>query len=309
MKQLKSRQKLTKKSAKSGFTLVELSITMAFLAMLLISIAIVITNLITIYQKGLTVKAINSVGRSLTDNFIASINSAPSVDTTSLCESLVSGSANQATCKDDHANLFVFQATQDSRTGNQYNGVFCTGKYSYLWNTYYAESSAGNKLNLRYRDSSGHNHDIYAPRLIRIEDPTHRVCSAATDGYYNSNLSSSMTIDITTLAHKGAGNIENRIAPPESGFLTEFDLDLALYELTIFPISQDSVTLRTYMNGTFILATLRGNIDIQRTGDYCSTGGTTADGSQDTSNINDIGSEFNYCAINKFNFAARTAGV
>ena len=67
------------------------------------------------------------------------------------------------------------------------------------------------------------------------------------------------------------------------------------------------------MSGTFILATLRGDIDIMRSGDYCSLGTQFEDKNGnmvgDTSSLNNLGSEFNYCAINKFNFAARTAGV
>ena len=53
--------KLTHRT-QSGFTMVELSITLAFLALLLISIAVITTNIIAIYQKGMTLKAVNSVG-------------------------------------------------------------------------------------------------------------------------------------------------------------------------------------------------------------------------------------------------------
>ena len=85
--------------------------------------------------------------------------------------------------------------------------------------------------------------------------------------------------------------------------LDAFDLDLWLYDLSIYNIAQDPMTLRTYIPGSFILATQKGNIDIMRSGDYCQADETT------TMNISSIGSDFNYCAINKFNFAARTAGV
>ena len=93
----------------------------------------------------------------------------------------------------------------------------------------------------------------------------------------------------------------NRIARPTDSYLNAFDLDLLLYELTIQPLSQDSITLRTYMTGNFILATARGGIDITASGDYCQN--------SETSSLDNLGAEFNYCAINKFNFAARTAGV
>lgn len=292
---------------KAGFTMVELSITMAFIAVLLISIAIITTNIMTIYQKGMTIKAVNSVGRGLIEELTSSINAAPSVDTTSLCNSLAS--SDPSACKADNAFKYVFQANY-ATDGKQYNGVFCTGYYSYIWNTYYGVDS-NHTLNLRYlpqNSSLSEARTVEAPRLLRVEDRTYRVCSAVMqDNAYTSTLTSNATIDITELA--GNTNVKNPIPEPQSGMLNEFDLDLMLYEFTIFPISQDAVTLRTYMSGTFILATLRGDVDITRSGDYCSLAGTTEDGESDTSSLNNLGAEFNYCAINKFNFAARTAGV
>lgn len=292
------------KSTRTGFTMVELSITLAFLALLLISIAVITTNIIAIYQKGMTIKAVNSVGRGLIEELTTAINTAPSVDTTSLCNSLAGSDA--ATCRADHAFKYVFQATYN-RDGQQYNGVFCTGHYSYIWNTYYGVES-NHTLNLRYLATDGTTPTISAPRLLRVEDRTYRVCSAVmADNSYSSTLTSNATIDITRLA--GNTNVSNPIPEPQTGMLNEFDLDLMLYEFTIFPISQDAVTLRTYMSGTFILATLRGDVDITRSGDFCSLGGTAEDGTGDTSSLGNLGAEYNYCAINKFNFAARTAGV
>lgn len=301
--------------AKSGFTMVELMLAMAFVAVLLITIAIVTTNIITIYQKGLTLKAVNSVGRGLIDEMTSSINTAPSVDTTSLCHSLVDGDANVSRCVKNHAFDYIFHASTNSN-GEQLNGIFCTGYYSYVWNTYYGLRDK-QTLTLRYRDKNNNNVEVKDTRLLKIKDSTYRVCSAVMNSDYTSQFTSNMTIDITTLAHSRPTDehpLWNVIQdPPQEGMLNQFDLDLALYEFTVFPISQDSVTLRTYMSGTFILATFRGNVDIMRSGDYCSPGGTyvDADGNTvtDTSSLGNLGSKFNYCAINKFNFAARTAGV
>lgn len=298
--------------AKAGFTMVELSITLAFIAALLITIAIITNNIVTIYQKGMTIKAVNSVGRGLIDELTAAINTAPSVDTTSLCNSLASGDVDA--CIKDHAFKYIFQANKNSTTNEQYNGVFCTGYYSYIWNTHY--STPGTSLKLKYLPAgSDVTVTVDIPRLMRIEDRNYRVCSAVTANNYTSTLHPNATIDITELAHSTEHNpLPNPTKPPVEGMLTEFDLDLTLYEFTVFPISQDSVTLRTYMAGTFILATLRGNVDIMRTGDYCSLGVQLDTDDEDnpigdTASIGDMGSEFNYCAINKFNFAARTAGV
>lgn len=307
------RQKIYTKT-KSGFTMVELSLTLAFIGVLLITIAIITSNIVSIYQKGMTIKAVNSVGRGLIDEFTSAINTAPSVDTTSLCNSLAPN--NVDACINDHAFGYIFHASQNEDTGEQYNGIFCTGYYSYIWNTYYSETSEqSHALKLRYLNFAGDVVTTEAPRLMRVEDRNYRVCSAVMNNDYTSNFSSNMTIDITTLTHSTADiPLRNPTPTPTEGMLNAFDLNLTLYEFTIFPISQDSVTLRTYMSGTFILATLRGNVDIMRSGDYCSLGtqiDVEDDGEPigDTSSINNLGSEFNYCAINKFNFAARTAGV
>lgn len=311
-------KKLTE-STKKGFTLVELSIALAFIGALLISIAMILINILAIYQKGLTLKSVDSVGRGLIDELTSAINTAPSVDTTSLCNSLANYDAESiAKCEKDHAFSYIFHASQNER-GEQYNGIFCTGFYSYIWNTVYAENSGSNTLRLRYRDMSGNIITTDASRLMRVEDKNYRVCSAVMDanGKYDSIFSSDMIIDITSLARTG-GTLPYYTNPPVEGMLEDFntskemsDLGLALYEFTVFPISQDSVTLRTYMSGTFILATMRGGVDIMRSGDYCSphmVDEITGE-ADDSGNILTLGAEFNYCAINKFNFAARTAGI
>lgn len=312
MKHLKQPQQ-----SKSGFTMVEFSLATAFISLLLIGISVIASNIITIYQKGLAVKAVGSVGRGLVEEFTTAINSAPSVDTASLCSSHVSGASEDA-CKKDNANNFIFQHKLGRRvapgnetdTSVQFGGVFCTGNYSYVWNTYYGTENGGSPLSLVYYDSTN-----YSPasrestklsdfRMIRVKDSSYRVCSAVTNSNYTSNINNVAEIDITHLAN----GRENVIDTPEQGFLNSFDLDLQLYELTMFPISQDQVTLRTFMSGTFILATERGNVNIERSGDYCDVNHLDQD-QETTTALSDLGSEFTYCSINKFNFAARTAGM
>lgn len=313
------------KKVKSGFTIIEVSLTMAVIGALLITIAIIISNVMTIYQKGLTVKAVNNVGRNLIDELTSAINSAPSVDTTSLCGSYAT--ENVDACKNNNAFKFVYQSrNQEDRENNtliQNAGVFCTGNYSYIWNTYYGLQN-NQTISLKYYGTDGNSHEIPVTdadgkrlTLIRFEDKNYRACSYPLSKSYVSNLTSSgdnnYEIDVSRLAN----NTLNPIPEPQRNFLEDFDLPLLLYELTIFPISQDEVTLRSFFSGTFILATERGNVSITRSGDYCdldnrdvTNGVVGAESSGDgAGNIFDLGSNFNYCAINKFNFAARTAGV
>lgn len=321
----KKKQRTTNKQAtlaatKSGFTMIEFSIATAFIAVLLISIAIVTSNIITIYQKGLTLKAVNSVGRGLIDEFNSTINAAPAVDVDSLCDShLKNDNAARSICRADHADKFIFQhrfgnrqaPSNESNGEVQMNGIFCTGKYSYIWNTYYADEAkekghSNSVVKIKYRDLGGQPQTLEDFRMARIEDPTYRVCSAVTTDEYQTPWSSGTAdneIDITKLANGTSNNIKT----PEQGFLNSFDLDLWLYELTMFPISQDDFTYRTFMSGTFILATERGNINLARSTEYCDVNHLADD--ETATDLLNIGSEFNYCAINKFNFAARTAGM
>lgn len=318
--------KLSLHSTKAGFTIIELTLTMSFVAVLLITIAIVTTNIVTIYQKGLALKAVNSVGRSLIDELTTAISSAPAMDINRLCQAYTKSTDEtyMKNCLNDDGQLYVYQeytgpakaSLKLERAGNvQYGGVFCTGRYSYVWNTYYGLQS-NRTISVKYHDrDSGSNVTLVGERLLRFEDSNHRLCTAATDLEYKSSLVpgavGTLTIDMTQKVSSGA-MVDYPIPAPTGGILNEFDLDLVLYELTLFRRSQDNLAHRIFMAGSFILATERGNVDITRSGDYCNTNDRNRYASadqEDSGNIFDIGAEYNYCAINKFNFASRTAGV
>ena len=292
---------------KAGFTIVEVTLAMAFIGALLLAIAMILTNILSLYQKGLVIKSVNSVGRGLVSELTTGINAAPSIDSTSLCNTLAS---NPAECLKNGAFQFIFQSHegiaehaassdeyQDRDQPVQYYGVLCTGNYTYMWNTWRAFDT-GHKLKLTYLDASSNKEEPLEDfKMIRFKDRNYRACSAIAEE--PSDFDNYGKVDITELPNHAAYFIEK----PEDGFLDSTDVDLYLYELTIFPVSQDIVTLRAIFSGTFILATNRGDVNILRSGEYCNTNNPLGTGT-----VLDLGSEFNYCAINKFNFAARTAG-
>lgn len=314
--QVKSSKKHSRKPTKSGFTIIEVSLVTAFMAMLMIAIATVTTSISALYRKGITLKAVNSVGRNIVSELTTSINAAPSIDSLSLCYSLLPSDANnreseaQRQCIADNAYKFIYQSWEgpfkDEATGIegpvQYGGVLCTGDYSYVWNTYYGQEKE--KLySVTYWD--GEKTDTKEGfKLLRFTDKTYLACSTniSKTSY---TVEDRHNIDITELRN-GA---KNKVTDFQDNYLEISDIALDLYELTIFPVSQDSVTLRSYFSGTFILATVRGDVNIVRGGDYCNVDDYSYQGANPTaSNLLDLGSEFNYCGINKFNFAARTAG-
>ena len=58
----------------------------------------------------------------------------------------------------------------------------------------------------------------------------------------------------------------------------------------------------------FILATYRGGVNIKSNGDFCE-GSDSKDGTRDSTDSDEMTlNDFDYCAVNKFNFSARATG-
>ena len=74
--------------------------------------------------------------------------------------------------------------------------------------------------------------------------------------------------------------------------------NLALYDFKVFPPVRNESTKHIFYSATFILATLRGGVDIMASENYCT----------DRSLAGTLVTDFNYCAINKFNFSMRATG-
>ena len=78
------------RSLKKGFTLVELSLSLAFIGILSITIVLIINNAITTYRRGLTLNQINTVGMDLVDDMRATIQNSPANSMKEKCASLTS---------------------------------------------------------------------------------------------------------------------------------------------------------------------------------------------------------------------------
>lgn len=59
-----------------GFTLVELMLSMAFIAILLLAIALLVLQISSIYNKGLTLRAVNEAGKIITGDIQRTLNTA-----------------------------------------------------------------------------------------------------------------------------------------------------------------------------------------------------------------------------------------
>lgn len=279
---------MKKITTKKGFTIVEVTLSLSFLSVLLITIAALTIHVTSVYQKGLSIKAVTSTGRELVDEFTRAISSSPAIDVEGLCNSSFNTADNptraQNACKDDGASLFVNQTIYDNIEGINgsvpIGGIFCTGRYSYLWNSGYILKN-NSAQGLAYKTDV--DNSITGFRLLKITDTNNLACRQAIDSnnYAQSNIRS-YYVD---------GN------PVYEDILAKSEDNLALYRLDVFPPAYNTTTMHGFYSGTFILGTVQGGVDITANGDYC----------KDEASLN-LDTDFNYCAINKFNFATRATG-
>ena len=302
-------------NSKHGFTLIELSLSMIFLAILLLVIALITTQIIVIYQKGLAIKAVSSTGKELIDDFSRAIAASPAKSTSALC-ARYTNDTTQKKCKDDEAFRFVYQQAvgkvkingSNKKTTVPTHGVFCTGRYSYIWNTGYTvdsklyphdgtESSLRARLVYKKKVKSGGNYieqtfTLSNFRLLKMRDSDRNVCASHINNKYNLNTNSKYNAG---LLENDPEELLGTIDYTTNKFITSED-NLALYDFKIFPPTQHFLTFHSFYSGTFTLATVQGGVDITGVGDYCQNAPDA------------LNTDFAYCAINKFNFAMRATG-
>lgn len=275
------------KKQKKAFTIIEFMLAMTFLAILLMGITTVTMRILDIYRKGLSLRAINSTGRDILNDMTRVISGSPIVDGVNPSATIDNGIVN-VTHNDiikayrKYYNETVFEYGDDQQTV-QSGGVFCTGSYSYIWNTAPAIEIA-RKDPGRKNELFTINGDYY--KFARIPDVDREACERVDD---TSN----------TLKTKAFTVPENDI----TSLITDDDSDLALYDFVILPATQNNITGQILYSGTFILATMRGGVNVLSNGDFCT--GTETMYSKEVESVNQ---EFNYCAVNKFNFAMRATG-
>ncbi|MBQ3441403.1 prepilin-type N-terminal cleavage/methylation domain-containing protein [Candidatus Saccharibacteria bacterium] len=272
----------------NGFTILELALAMAFISFLLLAIGIVTIQVSRIYQKGITIKLVNSNGRELVDEFSRTILA-----------------SRYSKLEDSNGTHFEYTYTgqaygqvDGSDKDVPFFGAFCTGGYSYIWNTGYTiklpDTDEGNSHKARLIKDD--DTELYAPgsfRLLRINDASHEVCiNYAKDNKLNDR-------DNSNDEHENTFRVaEDPTNPVELLATTENDADsgLVLYDLSFYEPAFDPGTGDALFSASFILGTTSGKVDITTAGDYCK-------------NSEDIFSaDSTYCSINKFNFAARATG-
>lgn len=314
---------------KKGFTIIELMLAMSFLGTMLVGIASLTMRITNIYQKGLSLRNINAIGREIISDLTRTANSSR-VNIDINPEVPDNGIVTQSDIDLARAEYFIYteeSELEDNKNNGsrQMGGVFCTGDYSYIWNT------ADNLRKIR-KDSD----DLVKSKNINSSNVGGILSNKvyvikAKDGYIIPKFARFQDKEREACTHEKvtAGEkvryvpVKNESVPMKSTSAYLFDLssddkkldaiteliddneaDLALYNFTIFPATQHNTTKQIFYSGMFILATYRGGVNIKANGDFCQ-------GSDDSNGIRDSDitlNDFDYCAVNKFNFSARATG-
>ncbi len=307
---------MNKRKIRKGFTLIELSLSIAFIAVLSLAVVLIIANSISAYHRGLVLNQINTVGMEVVDEMRTTIQNGPVISLESMCESIYgnnssgddSNKLNECRNSDGGSLVSARKISKVSLDENNLSGterdnvpiygVFCTGNYSFVWNSgyFYNEESwvdsdkVGLKYRIKYEDDS--NSEIKEEinsniRLLKIKDENRAVCAEFNP---EKNL-----IDIT--GEKFSAVLDE--APVE--MLSE-NGNLALYDLYSPVPAANATNNNMYYSISFVLGTLQGGADVKKSGNFCATPVTPEeDGTGGIEN-------FDYCAINKFNFAAEATG-
>ncbi|MCL2038719.1 type II secretion system GspH family protein [Candidatus Saccharibacteria bacterium] len=171
-------------------------------------------------------------------------------------------------------------------------GVFCTGFYSYVWKQADFLWQPGSATGGGAVSVNG-DKDY---RLLKVRDVGRTLCRPAALG-----LSSCPTLGGTDRLRcpvSGTHNLTAASSEPPVELISSGGLEIALFSFDIFQPAVSSITGQVFYSGSFILGTPRG-ANIQ--GGLVSTEVCQPPGEADIF-------DFQYCSINKFNFAASSIG-
>ena len=306
-------------TSKEGFTLVELSLSMVFISILSISIVLIIGNTLAAYRRGLVLSRLNSVGTELTDEMRASVQKSSVKTLNGACVAFYS-SSNGERCRRENAYGLVLVKKNskivirgDEEVEVPIYGAFCTGSYSYIWNSGYFESDDAvfaEKDNgwakLIYttgeKDEDGNDkvqkivssaEDENRPfRLLKVEDGSHAVCAAMMGGGYRDETKIKNEVEIAINGFSVDFEPEDILVADSSNNLAIYDLDVS--QPVISPGGNNA-----FYSVSFILGTTSDGVNVMARGNACVA--PTDYEKKDFEN-------FDYCAINKFNFAVQVNG-
>lgn len=277
---------MRKNSSKKGFTLVELSLSIAFIAILSITIALIINDAISTYRRGLTLNQINTTGMDLVDDIRTAVQNSPASSPRNSCKNYKDDF--QKNCEENNGMRLMNVAKTgkvNNIEGTPLYGAFCTGAYSYIWNSgYLFLENGGDKATYAVYEGDKKTEEWNDFRLLKVEDRQRAVCGSVLPDKYNnsedieSEFKGKDKEPVVLLANDGAN-------------------PLALYSFTSALPAVDGLNSAAFYSMSFILGTVQGGINVMSMGNFCAAPESF-----------DSAENFDYCAINKFNFAAQANG-
>lgn len=313
---------------KRGFTLVELSLAIAFIAVLSIIMTLIITNSISAYHRGITLNTVNTVGMDLVDNMREAVQNSAGDAVVGECNIMYpDGTLEWSNCVDTKGKSFV-SVERYANIGGLGNvpmyGAFCAGNYSYIWNSGYFMSGeydgaimdqSLSQATLKYINANGDEDIKSGFKLLRVEDTHRAVCKVAAGVVNGEYLKDNLKLgsnDVNGNSFSGEFNLANcrmgdgstltevcdAISSEPVELIGEGENGLALYDLAVATAADNGDTDIMFYAVSFILGTIQGGINIMSDNNYCAT----------PEGDNQAVENFDYCAINKFNFAAQATG-
>lgn len=298
------------RAIKKGFTLIELSLAIAFIGILSLAVALIITNIISAYRRGLTLNQVNTVGAAVVEDLRIAIKESPVRSAVGVCDDFYNGKndySQTSNCERDEAmNLISVAVKANVQVGVRMinvpiYGAICTGNYSYVWNSgYFFNSdykvSDGNIEAAIFSYNNGKtNVNISDFKLLKVKDGRRVVCqSLNSKAHYGLDIVKSGNHPVFSVGYLEE---EPRDILKNSSF--EVENNLAVYYLnTAVPVVNEKAHNSLY-KVSMILGTVQGGINVASKGNFC----TTPEDYQ-----NDSVENFDYCSINKFNFAIQANG-
>ena len=278
------------KEHKKGFTIIEITLAMTFLAILMVSIATLIMRVTNIYQKGLAMRAINATGTEIIEDITRTVGAASYLEDIHSQDAELGGNGvmeydnNYKLVEKYYYDYTVYNENHNGKNFNvQYFGVLCTGDYSYIWNT--ARALDPDFTTKNFITVNGEK-----VKMVRVYDREQTQCNKDKNGSV-ANLAKRNYLPVTINVP-----VDNVVE-----LINNDEMDLALYEFNVTPATQSAITRQSFISANFILATRQGGININANGDFCR-------GEDNEFKDEYEGTMFNYCAVNKFSFSARTGG-
>ena len=302
----------------AGFTIVELSLSLVFISTLSLTVVVVLANAISSYHKSITLNQVNTVGTSLVDDIRLATQQSSPRKIENMCERVYANDLNSSgykNCITDGGRGFVNVTRyswvkdkgQSERSENvPMYGALCTGTYSYIWNSGYLfntaeyENGLGNDgVTLKYNGDKEKN----GFRLLKVNDPERAVCIAAVrvrnnrveSSYDKNSIPNVLNVSLKDLVRKDE-TINVNEEPVE--LLSTQEGGLVIYDLMTTVSEQAGVSKNLFYYTSFILGTTQGGMNITTNGSFCEA----------PSEYSGASENFDYCAINKFNFAALATG-